>query len=151
MRALSDGSVLLNTYGCSLHLLTGIGAASPRVAHVYTFDAAEPADAKGYRGACAVPLMVDKKFWLMPVGRENRLVTLDISEKERPREVARLELPKDFSPHWLARDGSSNRLVLRAHEGGQQGISILVLDPKTGRVRLDPSVTSVGGRVGTST
>lgn len=147
-RVISDGSVIINTYGCGLYRLTDITSDRPRVESIFTFEAAEPSGPRDYRGACAVPLLVNGKFWIMPVGREGRLITLDVTDPGAPREVARLEMPHKFAPHWLARDTRSDRVLLGAHEGGQDGMFILRLDRATGRLSFDASIRSPSGRVG---
>ena len=144
-RLMPDGSVLLNAYGCGLYRLTDIETSSPKLAHVFTF-AAEETDPKR-RGACGVPV-VEGRWWVMPVGRANRLVTLDISDPARPREVARLDTASDFRPHWSAKDPKSDRIVVGAELGGEQGMLILRLDPRTGALRLDERVRSREGRAG---
>ena len=148
LRALSNGAVLVSTYGCSLNLLTGVESENPKIRSVYTFAAAEPTEPRDYRGACAVPLLLDEKFWLMPVGREETLITLDVANPNRPHEVSRLDFPEGFAPHWLAQDPRSRRLVLGAHEGGQEGLFILTVDPITGRVTYDDSLRASRGRAG---
>lgn len=140
LRAMSDGSVLVSTYGCGLNLLTGITSKEPKISNIYTFDADEPKGPGEYRGACAVPLVLEEKYWLMPVGGRSTLITLDITNTAKPREISRLNLPRDFAPHWLARDPRSYRLVLGAHHGGQKGMFILRVDAASGRVQFDDTV-----------
>ena len=146
-RVLSDNSVLFNSYGCGFYHLTDIAADTPRVTNVFTFKADDPVKAGDYRGACGIPIVVDEKFWLMPVAREQAVVTLDISDPTHPRESSRLVIP-GFPPHWLAKDAQSDRLVLGAETGREEGMFILLLDPKTGQVHLDPRIKSPRGRVG---
>lgn len=147
-RAMADGSILINTYGCGLYRLTDVTSDRPRVANIFTFDASEPTNDSDYRGACAVPLLVDDTYWIMPIGRERRVVTLDLADPSKPREVSRLNMPHSFAPHWLARDPRSDRVVLGAHQGGQEGMFILRLEKKTGRLRFDSLIRSPSGRVG---
>lgn len=144
LRALSNGDVLVSTYGCGLNLLTGVTSADPRIRNIYTFDADEPKATGEYRGACAVPLMLADKLWLMPVGGRSALATLDISDLSHPRELSRLVLPPGFAPHWIAADPQSDRLVLCAHNGGQQGLFILRLDLETGRASFDERIRAAG-------
>ncbi|GAA3903758.1 hypothetical protein GCM10022276_23030 [Sphingomonas limnosediminicola] len=148
LRALANGNVLVSTYGCGLNLLTGVTSSTPQIRNVYTFDADEPKGPGEYRGACAVPLILRDKLWLMPVGGRSTLVTLDISDLSHPRERSRLLLPHGFAPHWLARDPASDRLVLCAHNGGQQGFFILKIDERTGHTSFDDSVHVAGSSAG---
>ena len=91
--------------------------------------------------ACSIPVVLGA-HWLMPVGRENALVTLNVSDPAKPRETSRVAFPTDFAPHWLSKDPRSNRLVLGAELGGERGMYVLLVDPATGRVRMDPTVGS---------
>jgi hypothetical protein len=144
-RLMADGSVLINAYGCGLYRLTGIEGDSPLLTHLLTF-AAEETDPKR-RGACGVPV-VDGRWWVMPVGRANRLVTLDISDPAKPRIVSRFDTASDFRPHWTAKDPRSDRIVVGAEHGGEQGMLILRLDPRTGALRADERVRAKDGRPG---
>lgn len=146
-RVMADGSVLFNTYSCAFYRVTGIDSASPTVTPVLLIDAPEPKTEKETRGACGVPV-VDGRWWVMPVGRAHRLVTFDISNPAAPREVARFATEADFKPHWSAKDAGSDRIVVGAELGGEQGMLILRLDPRTGALRLDDRLRSSTGRPG---
>lgn len=145
-REMSDGSVLFNTYGCGLYRLTAIDSDKPQLAAVHLIDAPAPKEGDT-RGACGVPV-VDGRWWVMPVGRGHRVVTFDVSNPASPREVARLDTATDFNPHWSARDPRSDRIVIGAELGGEQGMLLLRLDPATGALRLDERVRSSSGRAG---
>lgn len=143
-RLMPDGSVLLNAYGCGFYRLTGAETETPNLAHVFTFEAEAQADR---RGACGVPV-VDGKWWVMPVGRGRKVVTLDISDPARPRQVAQFDSAEDFRPHWAAKDPASDRIVIGAELGGEQGMLVLRLDPATGALTPDERVRSADGRAG---
>jgi hypothetical protein len=132
-RAMPDGSVLLNAFGCGLYHLTGIGTDAPRLRNVYTVElTGVPADR---RGACGIPVVVGP-YWVMPVGRMNMLVTLDVRDPARPVEVSRLVADTLFRPHWLAKDPGSQRLIVGADgAGGSRHRAPVVgrLVPVTGR------------------
>lgn len=138
-RVMPDGSVLLNAYGCGFYRITDVASANPKVTNVYSVQV--PKAKPGKSGACSVPVLAGK-HWLLPVGRENALVTLDVSNPAKPRETSRLALPSDFAPHWLAKDAGSNRLVLGAELGGEQGMYVLLLDPASGAVTFDAAIGS---------
>lgn len=146
-RLMRDGSVLLNAYGCGLYRVTGIASERPSISHVYTIQVPDPPSPDATRGACGVPAIADN-FWIMPVGRAHMLVTLDISDPARPREVARFETALDFNPHWLAADPASSRLVVGAELGGEQGMLILDLDRATGRLSPAAGIVDADGRPG---
>ena len=65
------------------------------------------------------------------------MVVLDISDPDAPREVFRLKTPRDFKPHWLAKDPLGNRLILGAELGGEQGFFMLRFDESDGRLAFD--------------
>lgn len=146
-RRLPDGSVFLNSYGCGFYRLSDIASDSPVLTNVYTLQVPEPTEPDSIRGACSIPVVIDK-YWIMPVGRVQTVVVLDIADPAKPSEVSRLNTPADFNPHWLAKDPRSNRLVLGAELGGEQGMFILNFDAATGRLQFDPAVRSATRRVG---
>jgi hypothetical protein len=135
-RVLADGSIFLNSYGCAFYHLTGIASAAPRLTAVHALKT-WPVTGKGaIRGECGIPLAIGR-YWVQPVGAEQAVVVLDIANPAAPREVQRLKTPDDFSPHWLARDPRSNRLVLGAELGGEHGFYMLRFDESTGRLAFD--------------
>ena len=72
-------------------------------------------------------------------------MVLDIGDPAKPREVSKLKFRSDFTPHWAALDPRSNRVVIGAELGGEQGMFILKFDRRTGTLAFDRSVTSVAG------
>jgi hypothetical protein len=84
----------------------------------------------------------------MPVGRANTIVVLDVSNPAAPKEVSRLGMPRDFHPHWSAKDPLSNRVVIGAELGGEPGMFILLFDDRTGQLRFDPTILSPAGKIG---
>jgi hypothetical protein len=142
-RVLRDGrSVFLNAYGCGLYLLTGIDSAEPWIRNVYTIEVS--ADELG---ACGVPILL-RDFWIMPVGSENMLVTLDIRNPGEPVEVSRLMADSLFHPHWLAKDPGSNRLIVGAELGGEDRMLMARVDPSSGHLSWDESFRTDTGELG---
>lgn len=135
-RVLPDGSVFLNTYGCAFYRLSDIGSEAPRLANVFTLETPPAPTPGGIRGSCGIPVRFGN-YWLMPAGQLHAVVVLDISNADAPREVSRLALPDHFSPHWLARDPDSNRLVLGAEFGGEKGYYLLRFDETKGQLSFD--------------
>jgi hypothetical protein len=146
-RRMSDGSILMNAYGCGFYRLSGVGGRQSDLTHVYTIQVPEPSKPGGTRGACSIPVVIGN-HWIMPVGRAQTVVVLDVSDPARPREVSRLDTPADFNPHWAAKDPASDRIVIGAELGGEQGMFILQFDPSSGRLRFDPSIVSPAGVIG---
>jgi hypothetical protein len=102
-RLMPDGTILMNSYGCGFYRLTGISSDEPRLENVYTIQVPDPPRPDAVRGACSVPTVVGN-HWVMPVGRAQTVVVLDISDPGAPKEVSRLDTPADFNPHWSARN-----------------------------------------------
>lgn len=146
-RVMADGSVLLNAYGCGFYRLTGAAGDRPELSHVHTIQVPEPEQEDSVRGACGVPVVAGR-WWVQPVGRAHKLVVLDVADPARPREVASLATAADFNPHWSALDPRSDRIVVGAELGGEQGMMILRLDRETGALSLDERVRSASGRAG---
>ncbi len=146
-RRMADGSVLMNSFGCGFYRLSGIGSDQPRLDNVYTIQTPEPPRPDATRGACSIPTVVGK-HWVMPVGRAHSIVVLDISNPAVPREVARLDTPADFNPHWSAKDPLSDRIIVGAELGGEQGMYMLLFDERTGKLSFDPGFRSAAGKIG---
>lgn len=143
-RVLPDGSVFFNAYGCAFYRLSEIGSANPRLDNVLTLETPEPPPGPGeIRGSCGIPIVFGH-HWLMPVGQLHAVIVLDISDPASPREVSRLPTPATFNPHWLARDPRSNRLVLGAELGGEEGFYVLRFDAQAGRLSFDQAFRNEG-------
>lgn len=146
-RALPDGTVLLHAYGCGVYRVTGIDSDTPGIDNVHTIDTrAAPAD--GW-GACGVPLLIDH-YWIVPAGRLNTIIVLDISDPALPVEASRLETGAQFRPHWLASDPGSSRLIVGAEEGGEDRMLMALFDRDTGRLSWDESFRAPDGTPGIS-
>ncbi len=148
-RVMRDGSVLLNTFGCGFYRVTGIYTDRPSIHNVYTLDVPAGRVPPGRLAGCGVPV-VEGRFWVVPVGRLNLLLTLDVSDPARPREVARLQTDSSFRPHWLAKDPGSDRIVVGAENGGEDRMLMAHLDARTGALRWDETFRSADGRLGVS-
>jgi hypothetical protein len=146
-RRMTDGSVLMNSFGCAFSRLSGIASDRPKLENVYTIDTPEPPRPDATRGACSIPTIVGK-YWIMPVGRIHSVVVLDVSDPAKPREVSRLETATDFRPHWSAKDPRSDRIIIGAELGGEQGMYMLLFDGRSGKLSLDSSFRSAAGKIG---
>jgi hypothetical protein len=142
-RVLHDGSVFLNSYGCTFYRLSEIGSEQPRLATYFALDTPPPASPGAMRGACGIPVVFGH-YWINPVGKLHSVIVLDIANPASPREVFRLKTPATFNPHWLARDPQSNRLVLGAELGGEVGLFMLRFDDQTGQLTFDPAFSGDG-------
>jgi hypothetical protein len=136
-RVLADGrTVLVNTFTCGLYRLRGLQTDAPSAEPVYSAPWAEGRN-------CAVPVVAGR-FWLQTTGREHAVVTLDVSNPSRPREVARLTLQPDEVPHWIALEPTGRRLVITGYRELAPWILLADLDPTTGAVRLDSTFKAKG-------
>lgn len=140
-RLLKDGSILMNSYGCGFYRLTEINSAKPKLANVYTIQVPEPEKPGGTRGACSIPV-IKGRYWIMPVGRAHTVVVLDINNPAQPREVSRLNTRGTFNPHWAALDPQSDRVVIGAELGGEQGMFLLKFDERKGQLRFDETINT---------
>jgi hypothetical protein len=142
-RVLPDGSVFLNSYGCTFYRLSEIDSEQPRLDTFFALDTPPPPKPGSSRGSCGIPVIFGH-YWINPVGQLHTVLVLDIANPASPREVFRLPTPETFNPHWLARDPRSNRLVLGAELGGEEGLYLLRFDEQSGRVSFDPAVKGDG-------
>ncbi len=140
---LPDGSVFFNSYGCAFYRLSAIGSDNPRLDQVFVLEAPKNPNPRYPPGACGIPVVFEN-YWINPVGHLHAVIVLDISNPATPREVFRLPTPETFNPHWLARDPLSNRLVLGAEVGGEEGFYLLRFDAQAGRLSFDPALKGDG-------
>lgn len=134
-RVAPDGTIYVNTFACGLYRLDGVGTATPAAVHVYSFPKNTADD------MCSVPVIVGK-YLVQPVAAINGLISLDISDPQKPVEVSRLELDHAYHmPHWLAAD-AGGRLVIT---GAQQSwVLMAAVDPETGALSIDERFRDAG-------
>ncbi len=129
-RTLADGkTVMFGTFTCGLYRVTDV-ATAPKVEFVYSFPGLW----------CAVPVVVGN-YWVWTIPEAHAVVSLDVSNSAKPKEVSRLVLGDSASPHWMAKDESGTRLVVNS--GGHAGDSrmyLLRIDPKTGALSRDATL-----------
>jgi hypothetical protein len=136
-RVLADGrTVLVNTFTCGLYRLRGLEGDAPWAESVYSMPWAEGRN-------CAVPVVAGR-FWLQTSGAEHAVVSLDISNPGRPREVARLTLKSDQVPHWIALEPSGRRLVITGYRDLAAWVLLADLDRATGALELDTTFKAPG-------
>jgi hypothetical protein len=136
-RVLEDGrTVLVNTFTCGLYRLRGLGGEAPWAESVYSMPWAEGRN-------CAVPVVAGR-FWLQTSGAEHAVLTLDMSNSGRPREVARLTLEPDQVPHWIALEPSERRLVITGYRELAPWVLLANLDRTTGALEVDTTFKARG-------
>jgi hypothetical protein len=132
---LPDGkSAYVHTFNCGLYLVRGLDGDSPTAMFVKGFDGKN----------CGVPLLAGH-YWIQTVPETHALVSLDITDPEKPREVATLTLGDDEQPHWIAIDGTGRRIALNSAGGGTGNRLFLInFDPATGALTLDERFRDAG-------
>jgi hypothetical protein len=125
-RLLADGrSVYVHTFSCGLYLIRDIEKDKPSMTLVKAFEG----------DSCGVPILTGH-YWIQTVPTIHGVVALDIRDPEHPREVSRVDVGDDESPHWIAIDRTGKRIVLNSAGGGSR-LFILNFDPATGALSID--------------
>lgn len=134
-RTLSDGrTTLVSTFNCGLYRLHDLDTEAPSATFVYRFEGTN----------CALPV-VSGRFWVQTVPDANAIVSLDVSDPDRPREAGRLTLARTDGPHWIALDPSGTRVVISGGKGTlERRVLLATLDPETGALALDPRFRDPG-------
>jgi hypothetical protein len=136
-RVLADGrTVLINTFTCGLYRLRGLATDTPSAEWVYSTPWREPP-------YCALPVVAGR-FWLQASGPEHSVLSLDISDPSRPREVSRLSLRPNEVPHWIALEPNGDRLVITGYQELASRVLLAKLDRRSGALRLDTTFKTPG-------
>jgi hypothetical protein len=135
-RVLADGrTVMVSTFNCGLYLLRGVEGENPSAQFVHSFSNSDK---------CALPVVAGR-YWVQTDASYPALISLDVSDPARPREVGRLMLePRQFL-HWIALAPDGERIVLSGGNGDMRYRLLLArIDRRTGRLSLDPSFRTRG-------
>jgi hypothetical protein len=139
-RLLSDGrTVIVSTFTCSLYLLDGIEGKAPSGRLVAAF----PRTKGTY---CAIPV-VSGRYLLITVPAYPAVVSLDLSDPAKPREVSRLRLSPGDEPHWIALEPNTRRLVLTGYGALANRVVLATFDSTTGALVLDPRFREAGASI----
>ena len=129
-RLLADGkTVLVSTFDCGLYLLTGLDGPSPAGQLVSSF----PRKKDTY---CAIPIIAGH-YYLVTVPAWHAVVSLDISDPAKPREVSRVELGAEDVPHWIAIEPNHRRVVITGYGDLKNRVVMANFDETTGRLTID--------------
>ena len=141
-RVLADGStVLVNTFTCGLYRLDGLAGDTASAAWVYSMPWKGPP-------YCAVPVVAGQ-FWIQADGPDHSVVSLDVRDSKRPREVSRLALAPDQIPHWIGLEPNGDRLVITGYKALESRVLLARVNPGTGALGLDTTFTmSAAGELG---
>lgn len=125
-RVLGDGeTVVVPTFRCGLFLLHDLSGPRPALQHVYDF---------GYRG-CEVPVVAGS-YLVQAMQSGHAIVSLDLHDPARPREVSRILLEPDEYPHWIALEPSGDRLVITGYGALATHARFATVDRTTGQLTL---------------
>lgn len=133
-----DGAAYIHTLSCGVQRVTGIGTPTPQVKLVHQYPGSW----------CGVPTIVGH-YMVQAVPDIHCFIVLDIADGERPVEVFRLQMNKNFRPHWIAWDPKSRRLVVTTGNAGQR-MYLLKLDESNGALTIDEAFRGDDGEVGFS-
>lgn len=129
-RLLADGrTVLVSTFSCGLYLLTGLDGPSLAGQLVSSF----PRKKDTY---CAIPVIAGH-YYLVTVPAWNAVVSLDISNPAKPREVSRVVLGEEDVPHWIALEPNRRRIVITGYRNLMHRLVLANFDETTGRLTVD--------------
>ena len=131
-RLLGDGrTVMVGTFSCGLYLLDGLASPTPSARLVHDFVGP---------GQCALPVLAGH-YWVQASASVPGLVSLDISNPASPRVVDQLKLGADERPHWISLAADGKRIVISGRGAMESRLLIATVDPKSGKLALDPSVS----------
>jgi len=135
IRLLPDGkSVYIHTFNCGLYLVRDVKSANPTADFVMAFEGTD----------CGVPLIVGH-FWLQPVPQAHALVSMDITDPMKPREVSRVAVGDDETPHWISMNSSNSRVVLNSGGGKGNRLYIINFDKRSGMLAIDSAFRDKSG------
>jgi hypothetical protein len=142
-RLMADGETLLvNTFSCGLYQVHDAASDKPSVSHIYTF---EMVDSSIILDTCALAVTFGR-FWVQTVPSRHGLVTLDMSDPGKPKEVGYLYLGDGVYPHWIALEPDEKRIVLTGFGKMRQSVKMLSVDPETGKLAVDRAFGEDGTR-----
>jgi hypothetical protein len=133
-----DGAVYIQTLACGLQRVSGLAEDQPRAQLVYTFPGSW----------CGVPTFVGH-YLVESVPDIHGFIVLDMTDAVHPREVSRLVISPDYSPHWTGVDRETGRIVVTSGREGDRTY-VLRLDPKTGALAIDTAFRDEDGQPGFS-
>ncbi len=133
-RLMQDGETLLvNTFSCGLYRVLDAITEEPSVEHIYTF---KMLDRSFVPATCALAVTFGH-FWVQTVPSRHGLVTLDMSDPSKPKEVGFLDLGDGIYPHWMALEPDGMRIVLTGYGSLLHYVMMISVDQDTGTLTVD--------------
>jgi WD40 repeat protein len=136
-RLLADGkTVLVSTFNCGLYLLDGIETETPSGQLVASFPRKE-------NESCAIPV-VRGNHYVVTVPAYAGVVSLDISDPSKPREVSRVSFDSTDVPHWISMSADGRRIVVTGYESMKHRVELLHFEAATGALSRDTLFRDAG-------
>jgi hypothetical protein len=136
-RLLDDGkTVLVSTFHCGLYLLSGLDGAQVSAKLVSSFP-------RKAETSCAIPVIASH-YYLVTVPAWSAVVSLDITDPAKPREVSRVAFGPDDVPHWISIEPNHKRVVATGYQSMKHRVMMLNFDEATGKLALDEKFRDAG-------
>lgn len=136
-RLLGDGqTVLVSTFNCGLYLLSAVDGSDVTGRLVASFP-----NKKGT--SCAIPVIAGH-YYLVTVPAWSAVVSLDISDPAKPREVSRVAFGPEDVPHWISIEPNYKRVVATGYQAMKHRVMMLDFDEATGKLALDEKFRDAG-------
>jgi len=136
-RLLSDGeTILVSTFNCGLYMLDGVATSTPSARLVASFP-------RKAGTSCAVPVVAGN-YYLITVPAWSAVVSLDVSDPTRPREVSRITLGSDDVPHWIGIEPNHQRVVITGYRAMKSRVLMARFDETNGKLTLDERFRGAG-------
>ena len=97
-----------------------------------------------FGGGAYLPVLVGH-YWIQAIPSLRRVVALDISNAAKPFEISRVDFDERQSPHWLALDPLSNRIIVANQSVMDESrLWMLHMDPVSGLLSIDTTFHDPG-------
>jgi hypothetical protein len=136
-RLLSDGrTVLVSTFTCGLFRVVNLESENPAAEFVHAFGGKN----------CALPVVAGN-YWVQTVPDARALVSLDVSNPNKPVEVSRLVFGEKDKPHWISLEPNGDRIVISGGGGALDSrILMAKIDRKNGQLSWDEAFREAGSK-----
>jgi hypothetical protein len=136
-RLLPDGkSLLVSTFNCGLYLVKGLETPSPTATLVSSFP-------QKPKTSCAIPVIAGH-YYLVTVPAWSAVVSLDISNPMKPREVSRVTLGTNDVPHWISIEPNHQRVVITGYDAMEHRVVLATFNERTGALAIDTRFRDAG-------
>lgn len=146
VRALDDGrSVVVGTFRCGLYLVEDV-ATKPSVTFLRSFPWAPVGEDDT---DCNLPVRVGK-FWVQTIGTTGSLAVMNLEDPRTPNITSEFFFGVDARPHWISLEPGGHRIVMTGGGTLLGGVTLLRIDPESGKLSLVESFRSADHPFGLS-